>query len=80
MFKKVLFMASLAVALVGSAGTAMADPGDHGKAIGVRGRECARPFGYNTVGEGLQFRRQMKGNNAGGVPAALVEFMCPGTT
>ena len=77
MIKKVCFIAGLTVASIGFAGTAMAAPGDNGKATGVRGRACGERFGFATVGVGLQFRRLATGNNAGGVPAALVEFDCP---
>ena len=77
MMKKVCFVAGLTVASIGFAGTALAAPGDNGKANGVRGRQCGQSFGFDTVGAGLQFRRQMTGNNAGGVPAAIVEFQCP---
>ena len=79
MMKKLCFTTCLTVASIGFAGTAMAAPGDNGKANGVRGRQCAQSFdpSFSSVGEGLQFRRQMIGNNAGGVPAALLEFGCP---
>ena len=77
MIKKSFFIAGLTVASIGYGGTAMADPGDNGKANGVRGRECGQSFGFSSVGQGLQFTQKLNGNNAGGVPAALAAFQCP---
>jgi hypothetical protein len=77
MLKKVLFVAGVTTASIAFSGTAMASPGDNGKANGVRGRECAQMFGFSSVGRGLQFTQRTNGNNAGGVPAALIAFSCP---
>jgi hypothetical protein len=77
MIKKVLIIAGLTVASMGFAGTAMADPGDNGKANGVRGRECGQAFGFSTVGLGLQFTQQLNGNNAGGRPGGARRVPVP---
>ena len=78
MIKKALVVAALTLASIGFAGTATAAPGDNGRAAGVRGRACGETYGFPTVGQGLQYRRVTNGgNNAGGVPAALLEFKCP---